>query len=275
MRKILFFIAVSIATSLTFFFTFNSCEKENISFSDDSKDELTIEGNLFDVSTMSSNDYLAVEKALDRMNMHFVNGKYETNGLSAKQLGISDNLQLQLQIKIAESNGEEKSIRNLRKRLKRAGEDIKYPQTDSDSLKTPVNCVPILINTVIQDFGAANIPSVEDIISWCSENEYYVPKQGVPPNFFGNVINHFLNGRQVNISSLPINYAFNKETITSNKYYIMSSSKYGGHAVRIEWFKRSESSGEITLIGYNPQEGKSTFYNASDVIEIYEIFGLN
>lgn len=86
---------------------------------------------------------------------------------------------------------------------------------------------------------------------------------------------HYLNAKRVDLYSLPDKYNFQQNAVTGNKYYIMSSSEYGGHVVRIDMIRRNESSGEITIMGYNPQENYSTFYNKGDIIEIYEVNGIN
>lgn len=274
MKKILIAILVFAASTAMFSSFFNSCEKEDCLNADGSADELTIEGSLFDPKTMSSNDLSAIAEALNRMDMHFADGRYVTNELSAKQLGISDYLYFQLQVKIAEANGDQTAVKRLRKRAKRAGESLPDPKKD-DSVKDPTKCVPILINCVYSDFKIPNVPSVDEIVSWCSENNYYYEGKGVPPNDFGKVVTHYLNAKRVDLYSLPDKYNFQQNAVTGNKYYIMSSSEYGGHVVRIDMIRRNESSGEITIMGYNPQENYSTFYNKGDIIEIYEVNGIN
>lgn len=273
MKKILIFILVFAASTAMFSSFFNSCEKEDCLNADGSADELTIEGSLFDQKTMSSNDLSAIAEALNRMDMHFADGRFVTNELSAKQLGISDYLYFQLQVKIAEANGDQTAVKRFRKRAKRAGETIPDPKKDSDSIKDPTKCVPILINLAFVEFKSPNIPSVDEILSWCSENNYYYEGKGVSPKDFGKVVTHYLNAKRVDIYSLPDRYFFQQNNVTNNKYYIMSSSEYGGHVVRIEIITRNKNTGEVNFVGYNPQEGVYTIYNQGGVIEIYEVNG--
>lgn len=245
-----------------------SCEKTDASF-DQNQDALSVKGDLYNLPSLSVSDYNIMREAINRMEVRVVDGKLITNNKSAKELGISDELYFYLQSEFEKANGNYKQYKRLRK--KSQGETPVTNPSKEDSLKAEkCKCVPILLNDVLWDFGKA--VSIDKIIDWCRDNNYYVDGKGVYPDKIENVVFHYLNASVTSTTSIPINYSLNQKNIVGGEYYLMSVkiSNKEGHFVKV-----MAAFGEGASRFYkchNPQDGE-TIVLESNVLEVFAING--
>lgn len=228
---------------------FNSCEREDVE-APESSEELTLEGDLTGMS-IGLKDLNVIGEAMKRMDVAVVDGKIVTNGRSAKQLRISEDLFENLQWMFARSNGE---IRNGRLRKKVEGEF------------SNVDCVPNLLSYVLKCFGKD--VSSESIKSWCRSKGYYVEGQGTKANCLDTIIREYLEASWISSSGIPNEY---RDSQGGTFLISVKNGDGSGHFVKVLGVY-GESPNRKYLCN-NPQDGTNGIYTESDILNVYSVSG--
>lgn len=260
MKRITLILMLLLTASTTFSIIFHSCEKESVEFSENDTQLLSIKGSLNNPLLLTTSDFNAIQEAMKRMDVHVANGKIITNGYTAQQLNISEDLFFDIKQMFSKSNGD---IRQLtRKRTKTKGE-----ATHQDT----VNCVPTLISLLLGEYGIDE--SVGDIINWCASKGYYQKDKGVYSEFLGDIIDHYLNAQTIGLDTIPDNFLIDTENISGSNCFmavIQTDNNYG-HVVQV---LQTIGHGENTLYNcYNPQDRGMISVTKSAIVSVYRVNG--